>query len=168
MVPRCLWIVSSHSRGARTKLAVGRKTTGMSVKSGPMTNPMSPMSWKSGSQLTPLSTLESLPSPWIMNASLLAARFPWVTATPLGREVEPLVNWRNARSSGWTSTARTRARSSALAGPAKASTVSMRSRRAASPEGDGASTGSTYGLVEAVVRRKRAPLALTMCRTVSW
>ena len=46
-------------RGFRTKLAVGMKTTGMFVKSGPMTKPMRPMSWNSGSQLTPLSKEES-------------------------------------------------------------------------------------------------------------
>src|ERR1700722_18419258 len=28
IVPRCLWIVSSQMRGERTKLAVGKKTTG--------------------------------------------------------------------------------------------------------------------------------------------
>ena len=76
-------------RGARTKLAVGRKTTGMSVKSGPMTNPMSPMSWKSGSQLTPLSTDESFARPWIMNDSLFQAA-SWSLDT-LMREHPPLL-----------------------------------------------------------------------------
>ena len=30
---------------------------------------------------------------------MFAARFAWVSVTPLGRDVEPLVNWRNATSS---------------------------------------------------------------------
>ena len=30
---------------------------------------------------------------------MFAARFAWVSVTPLGRDVEPLVNWRKATSS---------------------------------------------------------------------
>jgi hypothetical protein len=92
MVPRCWWIFSSQSRGVRTKLDDGKSTQGTLVKRGPTTNPMSPMSWNSGSQLTPLSTAGSRSRPWIMNASALAARFACVTATPLGLDVLPLVN----------------------------------------------------------------------------
>jgi hypothetical protein len=66
------------------------------------------MSWNSGSHETPLSKELSLASPWNMNASLFAARFAWVTITPLGRDVDPLVNWRNARSSGVTFTSSAR------------------------------------------------------------
>jgi len=35
-----------------------------------------------------------------MNAWMFASRFWCVSVTPFGRDVEPLVNWRNATSSG--------------------------------------------------------------------
>ncbi len=45
-----------------------------------------------------------------MMARTLAARLPWVRTTPLGREVEPLVNWRKAVSSSVTFAGRSSSR----------------------------------------------------------
>jgi hypothetical protein len=92
MVPRCLWMVSIHVLGPFTKLSVGMKTTGTSVRSGATTKPMRPMSWYSGSQLTPLSRSPFEASPSTMIALALAIRLAWVTITPLGSDVDPDVN----------------------------------------------------------------------------
>ena len=62
----------------------------------PITTPMSPMSWKSGSQLTPTSwTDTSMPAGPVM-ASTLAPRLSCDSTTPFGCDVDPDVNWTRA------------------------------------------------------------------------
>ena len=63
--------------------------------------PMSPMSWYSGSQLTPWSSSPTS-RPSCIIAQELAMRFWCVTTTPLGSEVLPEVNCRKATSSSLT------------------------------------------------------------------
>src|SRR6266536_945584 len=56
------------------------------------------MSWYIGSQLNTTSSGRT-PNP-LSIADRLAARFAWLTMTPLGVPVDPDVYWRNARSRG--------------------------------------------------------------------
>ena len=86
-----------------------------------------------------------------------AARFPCVSMTPFGRDVEPLVNWRKATSS--------RPIFSALSGsvdsriPSTATTCSS--------AGHAAWTVPRRRLIFAVVTSARAPLLATMWRVLS-
>ena len=78
--------------------------------------------------------------------------------TPLGRDVLPEVNCRNAMSVGSMVASR-----GAGAGAASSSTVRMPRSVWTLP-----STGSTKGRVGGVVRSRPAPEARVMCATVSW
>src|SRR6266540_3640121 len=57
--------------------------------------PISPMSWYGGSHETPTVSWEQ---PNVRYAvSRLWSKFPWLTITPFGSEVDPDVYWRKAR-----------------------------------------------------------------------
>ena len=62
---------------------MGISTTDSPCSSGVMTKPISPMSWYSGSQLTPTVSSALPPMPAVI-AAALATRLAWVTSMPFG------------------------------------------------------------------------------------
>ena len=92
-----------------------------------------------------------------MMARTLAARLAWVSTTPLGREVDPLVNWRKATSSSVTLAGRSSSRE--LRSPSTATTLASSGTRAWMVP--------SMRLISALVRSRRAPLLATMCRVLS-
>ena len=123
-VPRYLCKVSSQMVAFLMKLIVAMNTAGIRKQMGAMTNPISPMSWYSGSHDTATSCAPSAHSPSRTMAAQFAARLPCVTITPLGSAVLPDVNWRKATSSSRTSAAAGSAPAS-FANSAVVSTFSM-------------------------------------------
>ncbi len=124
---------------------------------GAKTNPMSPMSWKRGNQVMAESTVGSIRSPSTMMLRMFASRLPCVRTTPLGLEVEPLVNCRKAMSSGPRAAGRRRALDSCRV--EKVVTVSR--------AGEEAFTVPSRGLMTLEVMRAFAPLLATMCLVLS-
>ena len=88
---------------------------------------------------------------------MFAARFPCVSVTPLGRDVDPLVNCRNATSS--------RVIFSAFSGSVDSRMPSMATT--CSRSGHAPWTVPSSRLIFAVVTSARAPLLATMCRVLS-
>ena len=97
-VARYLSMAASHRIGFWRNAIGGMRTQCTPRYIVWSTFPMSPMSWKSGSQ--PANTVSDERRMASLTASSFAMRLPWVTTTPLGRPVDPEVYWRNARSSG--------------------------------------------------------------------
>ena len=62
---------------------------------GKQINPIMPMSWDNGSQLTNTSRSMSMSTPALI-ATVFAARFPWLISTAFGMPVDPEVSCRNA------------------------------------------------------------------------
>ncbi len=94
MVPFTSDRVRIQTPGSRTNSRVATRVTGTPTASGARTKPTRPMSWWSGSQLTPWSRAGSAASASRMMARLLAVTDPAVATTALGRPVLPLLNWR--------------------------------------------------------------------------
>ncbi len=91
----------SQRSGFCRKASGGMRTMGKPTYTGCSTQPMSPMSWYSGSQLTPTESSVLPMIRWMRDS--LWSRLAWVSSTPLGSEVEPEVYWMKASESGVTS-----------------------------------------------------------------
>ena len=129
---------------------------GKPAYTGCSTQPMSPMSWYIGSQLTPTESSVAPKARWMM--AELWSRLPWVSSTPLGTAVEPEVYWMKASVPGVTSGGR-----HACSQPG--SSASVATQRSEASSGAWLVSPSTRSRMELVVSTRVAWASSAMARS---